>query len=82
MYIEQDRSGSLVDDLVSGFTRERLVNCGIYVFSREVVNYIGDGFQDFDRDLFPKLIAQRKLHFYRHQGLWRDIGGVEYWRSK
>lgn len=70
------------NDLVTGFTRKRLINCGIYLFSREVVNYIEDGFQDFDRNLFPKLMAQHKLRFYKHEGMWHDIGRVEYWRKE
>ncbi len=48
-------------DLVTGFTRKRLVNCGIYCFSKEVVKFIGAGFQDFDRDLFGRLIKKKKL---------------------
>ena len=69
-------------DLVTGFTRERLVNCGMYVFSREIADYITDGFQDLDRDLFPKLIGKQKLHFYRHEGKWNDVGRAEYWRKE
>ena len=69
-------------DVVTGFTRERLVNCGVYVFSKEVAKYIGNGFQDLDRDLFPKLIAKRKLHFYRHEGDWCDIGRADYWSKE
>ncbi len=68
-------------DLVTGFTRKRLVNCGIYCFSREVVDYIGDGFQDFDKDLFPKLVKNAKLHIYEHKGLFEDMGTEEYWNK-
>ena len=68
-------------NLVTGFSRQRLVNCGIYVFSGDVINYIGDGFQDFDKDLFPKLIADSKLRFYCHEGKWKDIGRLEYWKK-
>ncbi|MFH1753136.1 MAG: nucleotidyltransferase family protein [Candidatus Omnitrophota bacterium] len=70
------------DGLVTGFTRKRLVNCGIYSFSREVVNYIGDGFQDFDKDLFPRLIKDKKLYMYEHKGRWEDAGTEAYWRGK
>ena len=66
---------------VTGFTRERLVNCGIYLFSKEIAKYIGGGFQDFDRDLFPKLILKRKLRFYRHDGKWEDIGRTDFWNK-
>ncbi len=67
------------EGLVTGFTRRRLVNCGIYSFSSEVVEYIGEGFQDFDRDLFPKLISEKKLYLYEHKGRWEDIGTEAYW---
>jgi mannose-1-phosphate guanylyltransferase len=69
--------------LVTGFTRKRLINCGIYSFSREVRDYIGEGFQDFDKDLFPRLIAEKKLYLYEHKGMWEDVGTESYWsRSK
>ena len=67
------------DRLVTGLTRKRLINCGIYCFSREVIDYIGKGFQDFDKDLFPKLIKAKKLYFYEHKGVWEDMGTKEYW---
>jgi len=70
------------EDLVTGFTRERLINCGIYMFSKDIVNYIGDGFQDFDKDLFPKLINDKKMKFYQHVGLWHDIGRKEFWNKE
>lgn len=70
------------DGLVTGFTRQRLINCGIYAFSKDVVQYIGEGFQDFDKDLFPRLIKERKLRFYEHKGAWEDIGTEEYWKRR
>lgn len=70
------------DSLVTGFTRKRLINCGIYSFSKEVVKYIGSGFQDFDKDLFPRLIEAKKLYFYEHKGLWEDAGTEAYWAKK
>lgn len=69
-------------NLVTGFTRERLINCGMYAFSKEIADFIGNGFQDLDNDVFPKLITERKLHFYRHTGEWEDIGRIEYWEKQ
>jgi len=65
--------------LITGFTRRRLINCGIYSFSQGVMGCIGSGFQDFDKDLFAKLIKKRKLHIYEHKGIWEDIGTKDYW---
>ncbi|NQT06961.1 MAG: nucleotidyltransferase family protein [Candidatus Omnitrophica bacterium] len=67
--------------LVTGFTRRRLINCGIYSFSKEVIEYIGKGFQDFDKDLFPRLISAKKLYIYEHEGAWEDIGTQDYWKK-
>lgn len=69
------------DRLITGFTRNRLINCGIYSFSRGVFDYIGNGFQDFDRDLFPGLIKKKRLYLYEHKGIWEDIGSEEYWKK-
>ena len=68
-------------DLVTGFARRRFINCGIYLFSKKVADYIGGGFQDFDKDLFPRLITASELYFYRHDGMWNDIGVAEYWNN-
>jgi NDP-sugar pyrophosphorylase family protein len=70
------------DGLVTGFTRKRLVNCGIYSFSKEVIQYIGEGFQDFDKDLFPNLISESKLYMYEHKGRWEDVGTEAYWTKQ
>ena len=67
--------------LVTGFTRKRLINCGVYVFSEDITRFIGAGFQDFDKDMFPRLIKQKKLYLYEHGGLWEDIGTESYWKS-
>lgn len=63
------------DDIITGFTRKRFVNCGLYCVSKSVFEYIKDeGFQDIDKDLIPNLIAQQKLSYYIHEGSWMDWG--------
>lgn len=54
------------------------VNTGIYVFSREIFDFIEYGkAQDFAKDVFPRLIADgKKIYGYRAAGYWRDIGSV------
>ena len=59
---------------VIGFTRDRLINCGIYVCNKKILKYIGGGFQDLDKDLFPKLLKDKKLFVYMHKGIWCDVG--------
>lgn len=66
---------------VIGFTRERFVNCGIYICHKKISNYIGQGFQDLDQDLFPVLIKDKMLFTYTHQGVWYDLGTPESYRE-
>lgn len=64
---------------IVGFRREdnarKLVNAGIYFFRKEIISLIGDGFQDLDKDLFPKLIEKNELAYFIHSGSWIDVGG-------
>jgi len=53
---------------------QKLVNGGIYFFKKEIIDFIGEGFQDLDKDLFPKLIEKNELSYYVHNGSWIDIG--------
>lgn len=39
------------------FLRHGLINAGIYGLKKKVLDFIPDGFSDFGRDVFPKLIA-------------------------
>jgi len=65
---------------VTGFTRDRNINCGTYCMDKEVVKYIDENkFQDLDKDLFPKLIDNGLLYTYTHTGAWFDIGIEKFW---
>jgi len=60
---------------IAGFTRRRLVNCGVYCMYHRINAYIEHGkFQDIDKDLIPRLIRTGELYFYEHKGAWKDIG--------
>lgn len=52
-----------------------LINTGIYVFKKEVLNYIPMGKYDFARDLFPKVID--KLYGEVTASYWNDIGTLD-----
>ncbi len=59
------------------------VNTGIYVLEPEVLTRIprGKGF-DFSRDLFPLLLAEKKLLLgHQAEGYWRDVGNPDAYRS-
>jgi len=52
-----------------------LINTGIYVLDKSVLNYIRPGQMfDFSVDLFPLLIKRGTLFGRREIGFWRDIG--------
>ncbi len=54
----------------------RLANTGVYLFDREVLDYIPPRrFFDFGNDVFP-LLLERGAPFYawRARGYWKDIG--------
>ena len=49
-----------------------VVSTGIYVFKKEIAKKIPDGFQDFARNVFPKIPGQIYAKIMR--GYWSDIG--------
>ncbi len=74
------------DGIITGFTEKpswgrtltNLVNTGIYVMSPRLLSYIGEGYQDFAADLFPRLLrAGVPIHCIEETGFWCDIGDVE-----
>ena len=53
-----------------------LVNSGVYVVDKKVLEYIpNDTFYDFSKDLFPLLIEKgERLQGHMAKGIWVDIG--------
>ncbi len=49
-----------------------VVSTGIYVFKKDILKKIPDGFQDFARNVFPKITGQIYAKIMR--GYWSDIG--------
>lgn len=49
-----------------------IVSTGIYVFKKEILKKIPTGFQDFARNVFPKIPGQIYAKVMR--GYWSDIG--------
>jgi NDP-sugar pyrophosphorylase family protein len=64
------------DDIVEGFQEAgRIpywVNCGIYVFSDEVIERLPD-VGDHETTTFPELVRERRLRGFRHEGLWLTV---------
>jgi NDP-sugar pyrophosphorylase family protein len=63
-------------DVVFGFSEggriPYWVNCGIYVLSEEAVARFPDR-GDHETTTFPELVGERRLHAYRHEGLWLTV---------
>lgn len=52
-----------------------LINAGVYVLEREVLNMIPEGREvSIEREVFPQLQAMGKLGAYVSSAYWRDIG--------
>jgi mannose-1-phosphate guanylyltransferase len=59
-----------------------VVNTGIYLFEPEIFQFIPDGFYDFGRELFPKLLAAGTNFFgYLTNDYWSDIGAIDAYKK-
>jgi NDP-sugar pyrophosphorylase family protein len=63
-------------DVVVGFSEggriPYWVNCGIYVLSEEAIARFPER-GDHETTTFPEFVAERRLHAYRHEGLWLTV---------
>lgn len=70
------------DGRISGFFEKSttelpgIVNAGVYVFSREVLQQIPSGPCSLERDIFPKLLGAG-MYAVEHHGMFIDIGTPE-----
>lgn len=55
-----------------------LVNSGIYLFKKEILDYIPKGeVYDFSNDLFVRLLEDKQpINTFLNEGFWCDIGGA------
>ena len=63
--------------------KSNLVNAGIYVIEPEVLKMMPEGFYDFGKELFPKLVSEgAALYGYPMVEYWSDVGGLgKYFQS-
>jgi mannose-1-phosphate guanylyltransferase len=55
--------------------RTSLINAGIYVLERQVLNMIPEGREvSIEREIFPQLQAMGRLNAFVSSAYWRDIG--------
>ncbi len=72
-FVEKPSWGSVFSDTV---------NTGIYIFEPEIFRYIPDGFYDFGKDLWPKLLKLKKnIYAYLMNEYWTDIGNIEEYKN-
>ena len=57
-----------------GTAPSNLINAGIYVLDKEVLDYIPDGKVSTETEVFPQLAKEGKLFGHEVRGLWVDIG--------
>lgn len=64
------------DDVVRGFEEAGKVpywvNCGNYVLSEEAIERFPEH-GDHESTTFPELVAEGRLHAFRHEGLWLTV---------
>jgi len=59
-----------------------LVNTGIYIFEPEIFSYIPEGFYDFGKQLFPKLVELRERIFgFFTDDYWCDVGSLNVYKQ-
>jgi glucose-1-phosphate adenylyltransferase len=60
-----------------GYPDQLPASMGIYVFDREVLAIALAGSEvDFGKHIIPRLIETRRVHAFRHEGYWEDIGTI------
>ncbi len=72
---EDKRIKKFIEKPKKGSAPTNLINAGIYVLDSKVLQYIEKGKSvSMEREIFPKLVKEKKLFGHCTQGLWIDIG--------
>jgi mannose-1-phosphate guanylyltransferase len=75
---EKNKVLRFVEKPERGTAPSNLINAGIYVLEKEVLDYIPEGRKvSTEKEVFPLLAKERKLFGYEFKGLWVDIGVPE-----
>ena len=53
-----------------------IINAGIYILEPKIFDYL-QGAKRLEKDVFSKLVEQRKLFGYMFAGSWFDVGNPE-----
>ncbi|MDD2807305.1 MAG: nucleotidyltransferase family protein [Patescibacteria group bacterium] len=54
-----------------------IINAGFYIFNPKIFDYLKPETKRLEKDIFPKLVEQRKMFGYMFAGQWFDVGNPE-----
>lgn len=57
-----------------GTHSSQLINCGLYIFEKEIFDFIPEENSSRLEDIFPKLVTARDVSGFMFEGQWVDIG--------
>lgn len=58
-------------------------NSGIYILEPEIFNYLPQGYSDFAKDIFPKVLAKEKIFGYLDNCFYSELGAkLRYKKTK
>ena len=60
-----------------GQQTSQLINCGLYVFERDIFDYIPKEKNSLLEDIFPKIAESKHLSGFLFEGRWVDVGTPE-----
>lgn len=49
------------------------INGGFFVLQPDVINYIHDDNEPFERDVLPRLVSESQLSSFEHEGFWQPM---------
>jgi NDP-sugar pyrophosphorylase family protein len=58
-----------------------IINAGIYIFEPKIFDYFMPEAKRLEKDIFPKLVEERKIFGYMFAGLWFDVGNPEIYKQ-
>ncbi|MBR6022613.1 MAG: glucose-1-phosphate adenylyltransferase [Kiritimatiellae bacterium] len=85
-FVEKPGDTPVLDELATeGLPEESkyLASMGIYVFNpRVLLELLDNDERDFGKNIIPAAIGVRRVHSYRFDGYWRDIGTIRaFWEA-
>ncbi|MFA6382119.1 MAG: sugar phosphate nucleotidyltransferase [Candidatus Buchananbacteria bacterium] len=57
-----------------------VINAGIYIFEPKIFDYLNPDCKRLEKDVFPKLVEERKIFGYLFAGQWFDVGNPEIYK--